>query len=99
MGRWRRNKRGGCDVRKSERARIKRMVSLRPGERLMPFYCWDKAWCDCEPTTTYLKIPCVSAGVRYLGPHRRAARCLGCGVRWLVPEHRRADRTPAGGAR
>lgn len=89
----------GNDERMRIRRRVASDATLRAGERLMPFYCWDLAWCECAASTHYLKIPCVPVAMRGRSKAGRIARCLACGVRWLVPEQRRIDRIPAGAVR
>ena len=94
-----RRRKNRSDERTRARQRIRASHVLVPGERFMPFYCWDLAWCDCAPTTNYHQVPCISVGV--VGPRQgaRVARCLDCRVRWLVPEHRRIDRIAEGAVR
>jgi len=74
-----------------------------PGERLVPFYSWDHAECDCAATHAWQGIPCLAVAVRGVvssrGNSRARGRCLACGTRWIVPDRRRADRTPKGGER
>jgi hypothetical protein len=95
----RRNKHKHTDERTRLRRAVAASATLGPRERLMAFYCWDLAWCDCSPTTSYHQVPCISVGV--VGPRQgaRVARCLNCRVRWLVPGHRRIDRIAEGAVR
>jgi hypothetical protein len=84
------------------RATVAAALPTRAGERIVPFYCWDFAWCDCQPTTRFNQVPCIPTGVIGSLDSRHnpgLVRCLSCGVRWLAPRRRRLDRTPIGAAR
>ena len=64
---------------------------LRPGERLIRFYCHDAAECDCPAADTYSGVDTIRVG--------RAAdidRCLTCGATWPAKAYRDDGRTARG---
>jgi hypothetical protein len=70
---------------------------LRNGERLMAFYAWDFALCECPPTHDLYGIPCLPTATSALRADSPGAsvRCLCCDRPWSIPDLRRSDRRAA----
>ena len=84
----------GSMRRSAHRAALRASGVLRAGERLLAYFSWDFALCECPPTTRLCGIACIA-----VGELDGIARCLGCGESWEIPERRRADRMGNGGQR
>lgn len=90
---------GSAQVERT-RAQLQRSVAVGADERLIAFYAWDFAGCDCPPTHDLFGVPCIAAVVS-IAPGRRLrknakapvfARCAGCGARWQQRDTQRPER-------
>lgn len=86
-----RQRRRRAELARSAAQRTAASSGLRPGERLLQYYCHDAAECDCPAADTYSGVDVIRVG--------RAGgvdRCLGCGTTWPAKAHRDDGRTARG---